>query len=62
MDIDFFVFDNDHLLGDCAMRPIAPRLTRQAALLLIAHWSALLRLALPGPPLAAHSGASNCCF
>ena len=33
MDIDFPLFDNDHLLGDCAMRPIAPRLTRQAVLL-----------------------------
>ncbi len=32
MDIDFPLFENDHLLGDCAMRPIAPRLTRQAAL------------------------------
>ncbi len=27
MDIDFPLFDNDHLLGDCAMRTIAPRLT-----------------------------------
>ena len=32
MDIDFPLFDKDHLPGDCAMRPIAPRLTRQAAL------------------------------
>ncbi len=62
MDIDFPLFDNDHVLGDCAMRPIAPRPTVLAALLLIAHRSALLRLALPGTPLAAHSGASNCCF
>ena len=30
MDIDFPTFDNDHLPGDCAMRPIAPRLTRQS--------------------------------
>ena len=44
------------------MHPIAPRPTILAALLLIAHQSALLRLALPGSPLAAHSGASNCCF
>ncbi len=62
MDIDFPLFDNAHLLGDCAMRPIAPRLTILAALLLIGYFRALLRLALPGPPLAAHSGASNCCF
>ena len=27
MDIDFPLFDNDHLLGDCAMRTIALRLT-----------------------------------
>ena len=33
MDIDFPLFDNDHVLGDCAMRPIALRLTRQAAFL-----------------------------
>ena len=33
MDIDFPVFDQDHLLGDCAMRPIAPCVTCQAALL-----------------------------
>ena len=33
MAIDFPLFDDDHLPGDCAMRPIAPRLTRQAALL-----------------------------
>ena len=32
MDIDFSLFDNDRLLGESAMRPIAPRLTRQAAL------------------------------
>ena len=32
MDIDFPLFDDDHGVGDCAMRPIAPRLTRQAAL------------------------------
>ena len=44
------------------MHPIAPRPTVLAALLLIGYFRALLRLALPGPPLAAHSGASNCCF
>ena len=33
MDIDFPLFEKDHLRRDCAMRPIAPRLTRQAALL-----------------------------
>ncbi len=43
MDIDFPRFDKDHLLGDCAMRPIAPCLTRQAALLRLVGIS-LLRL------------------
>ncbi len=62
MDIDFSTFVHLLLLGDSAMHPIAPRPTGLAALLLIAHLSALLRLALPDPPLAAHSGASNCCF
>ena len=62
MDIDFIVSVHLHLSGDSAMHPIAPRPTILTALLLIAHQSALLRLALPGPPLAAHSGASNCRF
>ena len=44
------------------MHPIAPRPTVLPALLLIGYFRALLRLALPGTPLAAHSGASNCCF
>ena len=44
------------------MHPIAPRPTVLAALILIGYLRALLRLALPDPPLAAHSGASNCCF
>ncbi len=62
MDIDFSLFDNDHLLGDCAMRPIAPRLTRQAALLRLVGRSLLRCLALPGTPITAHSGAFNCGF
>ena len=44
------------------MHPIAPRPTILAALLLIGYFRALLRLALPGPPLAAYSGAFNCGF
>ncbi len=47
MDIDFPLFDNAHLLGDCAMRPIAPRLTRQAALLRLVGTSPLRCHALP---------------
>ncbi len=31
MAIDFPLFDKDHLLGESAMRPIAPRLTRGVA-------------------------------
>ena len=59
MDIDFSLFDNDHLLGDCAMRPIAPCLTRQAALLRLVGLCPLRCLALPGTPITAHSGAFN---
>ena len=62
MDIDFPLFDNDHVPGDCAMRPIAPRSTRQAALLRLVGISPLRCLALPGTPIAAHSGAFNCGF
>ena len=39
MEIDFPHFEKDHLRRDCAMRPIAPRLTRQAAALTLA-WHA----------------------
>ena len=59
MDIDFPRFDNDHLLGESAMRPIAPRLTRQAALLRLVGTSLLRCHALPGTPITAHSGAFN---
>ncbi len=62
MDIDFPLFDNDHLLGESAMRPIAPRLTRQATLLRLVGLSLLRCLALPGTPITAHSGAFNCGF
>ena len=62
MDIDFRLFDNAHLLGESAMRPIAPRLTRQAALLRLVGISPLRCLALPGTPITAPSGAFNCGF
>ena len=72
MDIDFPLFDNDHLPGESAMRPIAPRLTRQAALgwarqspgdtLRLVGISPLRCFALPGTPITAHSGAFNCGF
>ena len=41
------------------MHPPAPRLVRHAALLLLAHRSALRRHALPGTPITALAGASN---
>ena len=62
MDSDLPLFDNDHVKGDCAMRLIAPRLTHQAALLRLVGISPLRCLALPGTPITAHSGASNCGF
>ena len=62
MASDLPLFDNAHLLGDCAMRPIAPRLTRQAALLRLVGKSPLRCLALPGTPITAHSGVFNCGF
>ena len=33
MDIDFPLFNNDHVLGDCATHPIEPRYGTLAALL-----------------------------
>ena len=62
MDSDLPLFDNVHVKGDCAMRLIAPRLTRQAALLRLVGISPLRCLALPGTPITAHSGAFNCGF
>jgi hypothetical protein len=59
MDIDFPLFDHDRLLADCAMHPIAPRLTRQAALLRLVGKSPLRCHALPATPITAHSGAFN---
>ena len=62
MDIDFPLFDKDYLLGESAMRPIAPRLTRQAALLRLVGISLLRCHGLTGTPITAHSGAFNCGF
>ena len=62
MNIKFFASDQAYLLGDSAMHPIAPRSTHHAALLLLAGRSPLRRRALPGTPITAHSGASNCGF
>ena len=59
MHIDFGCFD------ESATHPPAPRSARHAALLLLTHKSALRRHArgaapLPGAPIAALPGASNC--
>ena len=62
MHIDFSRFENVHLMGESAMHPIAPRLTRQAALLRLVGRSLLRCRALPGTPITAHSDASNCRF
>ncbi len=59
MDIDFARFDHVKLVGDSAMRPIAPRLTHQAALLRLVGTSPLRCHALPDAPITAHSGAFN---
>lgn len=52
--------DETHHLGEAATHPIAPRWTRLAALLVLAHRSALRPRALPGTPSGARSGAFNC--
>ena len=59
MDIDFARFDHVKLIGDNAMHPIAPCLTRHAALLRLVGKSPLRCLALPGTPITAHSDAFN---
>jgi hypothetical protein len=59
MKSDFVPLGDVHLLGENAMHPPAPRSTRHAALLLLAHRCALHRRALPGMPITALTGASN---
>ncbi|MDO5692249.1 MAG: hypothetical protein Q4G70_07190 [Pseudomonadota bacterium] len=62
MSTDFHGFDHIHLLGERAMHPIAPRWPRHAALLVLAGTSLPRPRALPGTPITARSGASNCRF
>jgi len=62
MNIDVGDFYNVHLLGDNATRSPAPRLTRHAALLVLAGMSPLRPRALPGTPITALASASNCRF
>ncbi|MDO5692725.1 MAG: hypothetical protein Q4G70_09635 [Pseudomonadota bacterium] len=62
MNADFHGFDHVHLLGEGAMHPITPRWPRHAALLVLAGTSLPRPRALPGTPITARSGASNCRF
>jgi len=62
MNTALFSFDQFHLWGKTAMHPAAPRSVRQAVLLVLAGRSPLRPRALPGTPIAALSGASNCGF
>ncbi|MDF1484537.1 hypothetical protein PY257_04965 [Ramlibacter sp. H39-3-26] len=54
--------DGVHLVGESAMHLPAPRSARHAALLLLAGSSPPRRRALPGTPITAPAGASNCRF
>ncbi len=60
MNTDDSDHEATHLFGESAMHPSAPRWTRHAALLVLAHRSAPRPHALPGTPIRARSGASNC--
>ncbi|MDO5692584.1 MAG: hypothetical protein Q4G70_08900 [Pseudomonadota bacterium] len=62
MGTDFRSFDHTHLLGERAMHPITPRWACHAALLVLAGTSLPRPRALPGTPITARSGASNCRF
>ncbi|MDO5691108.1 MAG: hypothetical protein Q4G70_01320 [Pseudomonadota bacterium] len=62
MSTDFHSFDHIHLLGERAMHPIAPRWPCHAALLVLAGTSLPRPRVLPGTPITARSGASNCRF
>jgi hypothetical protein len=60
MNIELCSFDRVHLLGERAMHPPAPPSPRHAALLVVAHASALPPRVLPGTPMTALAGAFNC--
>ena len=60
MNTDDFGHESGPQMGESAMHPITPRWTRLGALFVLAHSSARRPLALPGTPIGARSGASNC--
>jgi hypothetical protein len=62
MNTELIAFDRAYLLAQIAMYPPAPRSPRQAALLVLAGASLLRPRALPGTPITALAGASNCRF
>jgi hypothetical protein len=62
MNTTTFVFDRVHHLSEIAMYPLAQRSPHHATLLALAGSSPPRLLALPGTPIAALAGASNCCF
>ena len=59
MNTAFFAFEDVHLDGEHATRPIARFSSRLAALLLVAGGGHAPRRALPANSKTAHSGASN---
>ncbi|MDO5693179.1 MAG: hypothetical protein Q4G70_12020 [Pseudomonadota bacterium] len=62
MKSGFHGSDHVHPLGESAMHPITLRWPCHAALLVLAHTSAQRPRVLPGTPITARSGASNCHF
>jgi len=62
VDIDVRDFDHLHLLGESATHSPAPRLTRHAALLVLAGMSLPRPRALPGTPITALASVFNCGF
>jgi len=60
VDIDFFGFDNPHLLGESATHLPAPRSARHAALQILAIPPGIAAVcALPDTPITAPANASN---
>jgi hypothetical protein len=60
--VDFWAFDELHLLGESATHPIRPPSGTLAALLVLSGISLRRPRALPAHPMTACSGAFNCRF